>query len=271
MPANVEEIAAGVRAAIERLPHDSLTLAGECVDEAATQLHRLSLESNAPELSESVDDLGTSRENLDRGLQVLDRIREILELYLASIGVRPEVSPLPKPEFPAGGPPNRVKNLRGDHYPPEAASMATHLPKRVNPGVGERTVGVPRIGGRELPAMSSGRDETWSPAVSRRLREIGIRRPGQAWTFQLNPADVRAPRLTVGLNADRGFVLWEHGVEALRSTGGTNTEWADYWRGGHHFQMDPGSEIPAPFVFAALGEFLATRERPTCIDWIEEP
>ncbi|WP_177227040.1 Imm1 family immunity protein [Saccharopolyspora shandongensis] len=114
-------------------------------------------------------------------------------------------------------------------------------------------------------------DDLSAMSIIDALHAANSERPGQAWTFQLNPADVRAPRLTVGLNADRGFVLWEHGVEALRSAGGTNTEWADYWRGGHHFQMDPGSEIPAPFVFAALGEFLATRERPTCIGWIEEP
>jgi len=65
-------------------------------------------------------------------------------------------------------------NPHGDRYPAAAAALAAHLPKRVTPRSRERTVGVARIGNRELPAMSSGFDPVWSVAAQHHLESLDI-------------------------------------------------------------------------------------------------
>jgi len=100
------------------------------------------------------------------------------------------------------------------------------------------------------------------------LRKANQDQPGQAWTFVLDSTDRRAPTLTVGLNGTMGFITWWDGrlrmhPQATQTTG----EMVDYWRGGHHFQIDAGTEVPAEYVFAAVAEFVATHVRPHCIQW----
>lgn len=52
---------------------------------------------------------------------------------------------------------------------------------------------------------------------------------------------------------------------------GSNEAHTDYWSGGHHHQIELGVETDAAHVYAALGEFLRTHERPTCVSWHVPP
>ena len=89
---------------------------------------------------------------------------------------------------------------------------------------------------------------------------------GLAWCLHLDIADRRAPSLTFGVRNRHGFVAWWDGQRSTNAVG-NNVEPVDYWSGGHHFQIEPGTEIDAEHVFAALGEFFATHTRPRCIRW----
>lgn len=100
------------------------------------------------------------------------------------------------------------------------------------------------------------------------LRAANVDQAQQAWTFYLDPSNRRAPSLTVGLNGRVGFVRWWNGEVTVRPSMAKLTgTYVDYWSAGHHFQCDAGEEVPAEYVFAAVAEFVATRQRPTCMGW----
>lgn len=100
------------------------------------------------------------------------------------------------------------------------------------------------------------------------LRQLNELRPGQAWAFYSDPRDRRAAKLTVGLNADLGFVTWWDGHTSTHPVMTTATgDMVDYWNGAYHTQVDQGRQIPAAYVFAAVAEFVATRSRPHIIPW----
>lgn len=101
------------------------------------------------------------------------------------------------------------------------------------------------------------------------LRQANAQRPKQAWTFYLDVEDRRAPTLSVGIDGTRGVLTWWDGSTSWRPAHGANTEPVDYWRAGHHSQVRAGHEIPADDVLSALREFLATRNRPACVEWIQ--
>jgi hypothetical protein len=100
------------------------------------------------------------------------------------------------------------------------------------------------------------------------LRTANADRPGQAWTFYVDPADRHAPSLTVGLSGSLGFVRCWTGTAALRPgiTKLTGTQ-VDYWTGGHHFQCDAGEEVPAEYVYAVVAAFVATHQHPAWMHW----
>ncbi|GAA0651025.1 hypothetical protein GCM10010174_88420 [Kutzneria viridogrisea] len=101
----------------------------------------------------------------------------LLRLYCGEHTPPPVPGPPAQPPGPGQPPPRTppaVTNGHGDRYPPEAAGLAETLPPRVVPRTGQRTVGVPRIAGTVAPPISSGYDPDLSPAVNRRLTQMGI-------------------------------------------------------------------------------------------------
>lgn len=110
-------------------------------------------------------------------------IKKMLRLYGAA--PRPRTPPAPPRQPPPGGRPASgeppptgpaaVTNRHGDRYPSEAAGLVENLPPRVVSGAGDRTVGVPRVGGRPAAPIESGYDPELSEAISARLAELGVR------------------------------------------------------------------------------------------------
>lgn len=96
---------------------------------------------------------------------------DMIRSYLRVIGVEgAEVSA----GIAASEPAHHVESFTGDRYPPAADYAAPMLPGRVVPGADQRTVGIARIGGRQLPPMNSGWDPVWSAAVQRRAAELDV-------------------------------------------------------------------------------------------------
>ncbi|MFC5054315.1 DddA-like double-stranded DNA deaminase toxin [Saccharothrix xinjiangensis] len=82
----------------------------------------------------------------------------------------------PPPPSPPAATLTTVTGRDGSHYPVSAAWAVDLLPRRVRSGQpGEVTVGQVMINDRELGALSSGNDGTWSPAIRRRMTALGIR------------------------------------------------------------------------------------------------
>jgi Immunity protein Imm1 len=104
------------------------------------------------------------------------------------------------------------------------------------------------------------------------LREANVYRSknpdaGLVWIF-MNGEDPDAETLFVGVRDEVGSLVWCHGQDGFLPENGLNADWAGYWTWfGHDTPMDPGSEVPIEQVYAALTEFVTTRQRPTCIAW----
>ncbi|WP_181043655.1 Imm1 family immunity protein [Actinokineospora auranticolor] len=70
---------------------------------------------------------------------------------------------------------------------------------------------------------------------------------------------------------DRGILCREQGMEAYVPTIGVGDEWTSaYLAGLHESPAQPGSDVPVEVVYQAVGEYLATRARPTCVEWRRE-
>lgn len=78
--------------------------------------------------------------------------------------------------------------------------------------------------------------------------------------------------LTVGVRGEIGAITWYDDEHAYVPESGLNTAHVDYftWH-GHHFPQDPGAEVPVEVAFTALREYIATGERPTCVNWRQLP
>ncbi|WP_338597411.1 Imm1 family immunity protein [Saccharopolyspora sp. SCSIO 74807] len=107
-------------------------------------------------------------------------------------------------------------------------------------------------------------------AIVEALQRANRDQPKQAWTFFVNISERRAPKLSVGLDGDRGVLTYWDGRTSYRPANGSNTEPVDYWRGGHHAQLAEYKEISADQVLSALDEFLASRRQPTCVEWVAD-
>ncbi|GLZ43313.1 Imm1 family immunity protein [Actinokineospora sp. NBRC 105648] len=120
-----------------------------------------------------------------------------------------------------------------------------------------------------MDAMRPGEDLL---AEVRDLNTAGVRIPW-AWTLTetvLDPYSRDQAALTFGINNDRGALTWEQGEHAFVPTTGSNTEWLTYhFAGMEETGIPPHGEVPIDTVYTALGEFLRTRVRPTCVEWQE--
>ncbi|SFS80466.1 Imm1 family immunity protein [Saccharopolyspora flava] len=95
-----------------------------------------------------------------------------------------------------------------------------------------------------------------------------------AYCVQLfpDPRSPGEPGLLVGVNGDRGVLVWSHpGLgESLVAVNGTNTEVVWYGFGSEENDFPPNTELPLAVVMAAAAEFLRTGRRPTNVEWCDE-
>ncbi|MEV6871625.1 Imm1 family immunity protein [Amycolatopsis sp. NPDC051128] len=79
------------------------------------------------------------------------------------------------------------------------------------------------------------------------------------------------PCLMVGIHRDKGTLTWwadggnEEFVPASTQLRGDVVE---YWFASGTLGYTEGEELPVEYVYAALGEFVATGQRPKIIQWI---
>lgn len=107
------------------------------------------------------------------------------------------------------------------------------------------------------------------------LRDANQHRAGQSggflWFFHRAPDD-NSCVLHAGVRDDLGVLQWFDNDEGnIFLPGGSNVEDSDYFSTfGHHFPMDPGTEVPIEMVFSAVAEFARTSQRPACVEWRAE-
>jgi Double-stranded DNA deaminase toxin A len=174
----LEEVTAGLNAALDHLDRARQRLA-EGVREwtGAARLYRDTLQGsqkpkpNAVRASITTLDTTTFRQLYTTLLTIEAGIRQLLLHYGGQRTPQP-TPPAPGRPPPAG--PAAITNRHGNRYPPVAAGLADNLPARVVPRTGQRTVGVPRIAGQVAAPIEAGYDPALSPAVNRRLAQMGI-------------------------------------------------------------------------------------------------
>lgn len=90
---------------------------------------------------------------------------------------------------------------------------------------------------------------------------------GLVWFFGTSP-DLSGLSLAVGVRGELGALHWCDDENAYVPVSGLNPSSKDYntW-GAHHFVVPSSAEVPIEVAYAALREFVATRRRPTCVDW----
>ncbi|RBM15242.1 hypothetical protein DI005_28380 [Prauserella sp. PE36] len=78
--------------------------------------------------------------------------------------------------------------------------------------------------------------------------------------------------LVVGIRGDRGCLSWAEPSELQLPVNGLNVEPVEYFTwDGHQYDQDPGSEVPIETMHAAVREYVTTRQRPTCVQWVAAP
>ncbi|MBM7776193.1 hypothetical protein JOD54_006397 [Actinokineospora baliensis] len=78
------------------------------------------------------------------------------------------------------------------------------------------------------------------------------------------------PALTFGVNDGIGILEWNDGRTSHVPAGGVHPDWSEYWIAGTHpADVPPNAHVPLDTVYAAIAEFVDTRTRPTCVDWVE--
>ncbi|TDD40295.1 DddA-like double-stranded DNA deaminase toxin [Saccharopolyspora elongata] len=171
---DVAAVAAKIREAMAKLPPEAFQMAGERIDEAGTELYPLALETNDDELAAVIAALGEAREEIDQAWQICLKVRDACTAYLKSIGAAEPCAPAASGGGSVGQP-RHVIAKDGSQYPPEAGTVVDVLPRRVQEGKpGEKTVGF--VDGSVTSSFVSGIDQTWTPAVLARAREVGISR-----------------------------------------------------------------------------------------------
>jgi hypothetical protein len=95
------------------------------------------------------------------------------------------------------------------------------------------------------------------------------------WRITSQDDDSTHPIMAVGLRGEMGFLHWYDDPEIYQVPLGT--EYRDgpeqdyFYAGVHHGPaLGPGEEIPAAYVYEAAAQFVATGQRPTCIEWMDE-
>lgn len=174
----MDEVIASLNATLDHLDQARKRLADGLREWAsAAQLYRDTLHDSQQQGPKAVRavitklDTTTVPQLVATLLRIEAGVRKLLAHYG---GQRAPSRPAPPPDQPPPTGPPPLTNRHGDRYPPEAAGLAENLPARVVPRTGQRTVGVPRIAGKAAPPVSSGYDPVLSPAVTRRLTEMGV-------------------------------------------------------------------------------------------------
>jgi hypothetical protein len=110
-------LAAAVRRAVTLMPSAVLHQATGLLDEAHTGLTQVAQGTNAPELPEALAQNASAREMLAAVSQLISRAQQLLEVYVAGLGVAPETptptpktTPTPAAPPPSARPPSRMAN-----------------------------------------------------------------------------------------------------------------------------------------------------------------
>ncbi|MBM7771611.1 hypothetical protein JOD54_001815 [Actinokineospora baliensis] len=102
------------------------------------------------------------------------------------------------------------------------------------------------------------------------LREVDFDIPS-LWVIATGSTDFVSgehAELGVGVNGDTGVLDWIAGDQRSVPRNGTNADWKSYFLAGlDETSVPPGAEVPVEVAYQALAEFLATRARPTCVEW----
>ncbi len=90
---------------------------------------------------------------------------------------------------------------------------------------------------------------------------------GRVWFLV---TELEAPCLVVGVRGELGALEWIDDERFVPSNG-VNPEWVTYYTVHlHDNSMPPRAELPLADVLAAAEEYVRTRRRPTCVEWIPE-
>ncbi|MEV6442426.1 Imm1 family immunity protein [Amycolatopsis sp. NPDC051716] len=95
---------------------------------------------------------------------------------------------------------------------------------------------------------------------------------GVRWELWSHGLADGGPLLVVGIRGNRGTLNWfatggqtEFVPEGTLADGPS----VEYWRGGQPEGSSTDQEVPVEYVYAAIGEFVATGDRPRIIRWTE--
>ena len=96
------------------------------------------------------------------------------------------------------------------------------------------------------------------------------RTDGVLWWLHTGAAG--SGRLIAGVRGERGVLVWAEPKQTFLPRNGINEEDVDYftWE-SHHFPQRPGTEVPIDLVYQAVREYVATEQRPTCLEWVPAP
>jgi Immunity protein Imm1 len=95
------------------------------------------------------------------------------------------------------------------------------------------------------------------------------------WWITSQDDDTTHPIMVLGLRGEMGFLNWYDDPDIIQVPLGTEYREGpeqDYFRAGVHHAavLSPGEEIPAAYVYEAAAQFVATGQRPTCVQWMDQ-
>ncbi len=93
----------------------------------------------------------------------------------------------------------------------------------------------------------------------------------EPWQWELLSVTDPEVLLTFAVQREVGYLIYFDGSEFwLPALGETTTETACRMTGLHETAMPPGSRVSADAVYLATTDFLASRSRPVCLEWVRE-
>lgn len=194
---SIDEVAHQLNRALAIMPDAALLQAAASIDEAIADLYPLSVDTD--QLAEPVQQWQHASAEINHARSLCFRAGELIEEYLAQIGIAvdarpnarsPEPTRTPAPENndpstdePAMEPPTfdgtssrsspPIVGVDGSKYPAEAGWAMPELPARWRQRP-DRVVGKIKIGDRVIPgSYSSGESDVFSDEAAQRLRTIG--------------------------------------------------------------------------------------------------
>ncbi|MBK1785152.1 Imm1 family immunity protein [Prauserella cavernicola] len=116
---------------------------------------------------------------------------------------------------------------------------------------------------------------TDADALLRIMDEVSreLSRPAEAGVvWELFSGEDDEHVLVAGVRGERGCLSWAEPHELQLPQNGLNAEPVEYFTwDGHQYDQDPGSEVPIATVRTAVREYIATKQRPTCVQWVPAP